>query len=200
MPSLEAFLCPGALGTIGAAQPDRRLSISRANECSAIRNPSSAAARGGGHQNGARGTQRRREQTMPRRQRGHRVVAEPHGPSKGRGSRCPEPSHCPTSVEHSRPAPVAMLRRRHGSISSPPHHDGPSPYPTTVLHHSQPHTGGQRPTPRRTATISLRSPQRAAPFYRSALSQGHRCCSSAANEVIPDHATEFAMEREGKRR
>lgn len=51
------------------------------------------------------------------------------------------------------------LRRGHGSISSPPHHDGPSPYPTTVPHHSQPHTGGQRPTPRRTATISLRSPQ-----------------------------------------
>lgn len=40
--------------------------------------------------------------------------------------------------------------------------------------------------------------QRSAPFYRAALSQGHRCRSAAANEVIPDHATEFAMEREGK--
>lgn len=49
---------------------------------------------------------------MPRRQRGHRVVAEPHGPSKGRGARCPEPSHCPTPVEHSHPAPVAMASPR----------------------------------------------------------------------------------------
>lgn len=56
--------------------------------------------------------------------------------------------------------------------------------------------GGLRPMS--SATISPRSLQRTAPFYRSALSQGHRCCSAAANEVIPDHATEFAMERGGK--
>lgn len=37
-----------------------------------------------------------------------------------------------------------------------------------------------------------------APFYRAALSQGHRCGSAAANEVIPDHTTEFAMAQEGK--
>lgn len=91
---------------------------------------------------------------MPRRQRRHRVVAEPHGPSKGRGSRCPEPSHCPTPVEHSRPAPVAMLRRRHGSISSPRTTMGPArippPCPTSpspTPEGSAPLLAAQRPFP-----------------------------------------------------
>lgn len=60
--------------------------------------------------------------------------------------------------------------------------------------------GALCPPPAETAQLPFPSgpPQCSAPFYRAALSQGHRCRSAAANEVIPNHATEFAMEREGK--
>lgn len=138
-----------------------------------------------------------KEQIMP----GHRVVVEPRSPSKGRGSQCLTLPHTLGTFQ-SRSGGSGFITDT-ALLAAPPlphHHDGPSLYPTAVPQHSQPHTGGQCPAPRHTATISPCSPQRAAPFYRSALSQGHRCCSAAANEVIPDHATEFAMEREGKRR